>query len=447
VRPDRYRLLIEGRGVPETFRALDVPAAGLDAGTVRIDFPSVAATGRIEGRVWHPKDKGGEPWSFAKGYVGEFVFEGVDDVDSRSIVFQADENGRFAVDHVPVGLTIVGFPNQVFDFVTSYAWEALVVEGQTTVVHAFDPEEPRRFTLAFDIGDGSKAQYESGTGLGAARKVDNVTITSRFFAEMEKKDVTPHEPTFRVWLRPLSKDPLSFEQPDLHELDAQRRVVLPDVGPGNYRLYIYDWLGMRGLDSGPLFERDVVVPPGGRGEVHIPLGAGCITGIVHPPAGSYRRTVEVTAVAKGNHSPSRRTRCDGEGNFCVRYLSPGTYSLFVNDAASGFCRVDDVTVPAGVVDIGERALSAGAKVTGTIHFPRLSRVPDEVVAVGPLGVSVRREFERYSACDRIDLSGLWPGHWVISARIRDEVLATGELEIEGTGVYQATLTVRSGMEP
>ncbi len=63
--------------------------------------------------------------------------------------------------------------------IDSYTWSALVVEGKTTIVRAFDPEGRREFTLAFAIGDGSKAQYESGTGLGASRKVDNVTVRPR----------------------------------------------------------------------------------------------------------------------------------------------------------------------------------------------------------------------------------------------------------------------------
>ncbi len=265
VRPDRYRLIIEGRGIPETVLALDVPGGGLDVGIVRIDVPTTM--GRVEGRVWYPKSRGGGVWAFADGYVGGFRFKGLGEDDSRSIAFQADENGHFAVDRVPGGMTTVGFPFQFFDVIDSYRWSALVVEGQTTEVGAFDPEGHREFTLAFAIGDGSKAQYQSGTGLGASRKVDNVTVSTDMASLLEKKvAVTPREPMFRVELVPVSKDPLSFAEPDWEDLDAQRKIVLPDVGPGTYRLRVYDWLGVRDLDGGPLFDRDVVVPPGGRGE-------------------------------------------------------------------------------------------------------------------------------------------------------------------------------------
>ena len=420
-------------------------------GIVRIDVPTTM--GRVEGRVWYPKSRGGGVWAFADGYVGGFRFKGLGEDDSRSIAFQADENGHFAVDRVPVGMTTVGFPFQFFDVIDSYRWSALVVEGQTTEVGAFDPEGHREFTLAFAIGDGSKAQYQSGTGLGASRKVDNVTVSTDMASLLEKKvAVTPREPMFRVELVPVSKDPLSFAEPDWEDLDAQRKIVLPDVGPGTYRLRVYDWLGVRDLDGGPLFDRDVVVPPGGRGEARIAPGAGCITGKIPPPkANALRftldRPVEVTAMAKGSRTPSRRTRCDDDGNFCVRYLSPGTYSLFINDPEWGFCRVDAVEMSAGVVDIGERTLSAGARVSGKIEFPRPSRVPDAVVAVGPSGVSVRRAFAVYSSFDQVELAGLWPGRWTVSARNGDEVLATAALDIEGTGTSHLTLTVGGGQGP
>jgi hypothetical protein len=191
----------------------------------------------------------------------------------------------------------------------------------------------------------------------------------------------------------------------------------------------------------------VVVPPGGRGEVRIALGAGCITGKIPALEENFERPVEVTAVPKENHTPPRRARCDDDGNFCVRYLSPSTYSLFIHDPHAGFCRLDDVKVPAGVVDVGERMISAGATIRGAIHFARPSRVPDEVVAVGPLGASVRLAFLVYSSFDKFDLVGLWPGHWTVSARSGDEVLATGEVDVKGTGTFPVTLTVGGYQKP
>jgi hypothetical protein len=439
IRPDRYQLTIEGRGFPRRALAIDVPAAGLDVGTVRIDVPTTER-GRIEGRVWRPKSEKGGVWAFADGYVGGFVFQGIG-IEDGGIEFQADEDGRFKVEGVPIGLTKVGFPYQVVDVINSYRWSALVVEGQTTIVRAFEPEGRRELTLEFAIGDGSKAQYESGTGPGAGRKVDNVTVSSRLFAVGEEKAVTPRKPMFRVELTPLSKGPLSFASQDLEELDDQRNVVLLDVGPGKYRLRLSDWQGSRGLESGPLFDREVIAPLDGGGKVRVELGAGCITGNIRAPKNVFVRHVEATAVLNGSRTPARRAHCDFDGNFCVRYLSPGTYSLFFHDPESGYCRVDHVTVPAGVVDIGERSLSSGARLGGAIRFARPSRVPDKIVAVGPLGVSVCRAFKDDSSFDRFELAGLWPGHWIVSARSSDEILATGELDVVGSGPFDVTLTV------
>jgi hypothetical protein len=117
VRPDRYRLIIEGHRRPKTVLALDVPDAELNVGTVRIDIPTT--TGFIDGRVWHPKSAGGGVWAFAKGYVGGFRFGGLVDDDTESIGFLADENGRFKVPGVVTGLTRVGFPFQVADVINS----------------------------------------------------------------------------------------------------------------------------------------------------------------------------------------------------------------------------------------------------------------------------------------------------------------------------------------
>jgi hypothetical protein len=455
VRPDRYRLVLEGEGVPDTTRAIDVPTTGLDLGTVRLDAPASPTTGRIEGRVWYPKgrdmDRREGPWAFADGHVDGFRERGPG--GGPGIEFQADENGRFHVDGVPAGRTTVRFPYQVFDVIRSYDWEVQVVAGRTTQVRAFEPGDPRRFTLKFIFGDGSKAQYQSGTGLGAARQVENVTLGERLRAMFVEKPMPakPRPPTFLVDLEPLSRGPLAFARPEPFEIGDRPEDVLPDVSPGTYRLRVRDWyrdpFGLSGPDGELLFDQEVVVPPGGAGEVRLALGAGCITGKVHAPEDNDQWPVGVTAVIKGGSTSARRAWCDFRGNFCDRFLSPGTYTVFVNDPAAGYCRVDDVVVGAGVVDVGERALTPGATVRGEVRFPRPSPVPDEVVAEGPSGVTVRRKFAVDESFDRVDLRGLWPGHWTITARSHDHVIARGEVEIIGTGTQEITLTAGGDREP
>ena len=57
------------------------------------------------------------------------------------------------------------------------------------------------------------------------------------------------------------------------------------------------------------------------------------------------------------------------------------------------------------------------------------------------GVSVRRAFKDDSSFDRFELAGLWPGHWTVSGRSGDEVLATALVEVKGTGTFYTSLTV------
>jgi hypothetical protein len=103
-----------------------------------------------------------------------------------------------------------------------------------------------------------------------------------------------------------------------------------------------------------------------------------------------------------------------------------------------------VEVASGVVDVGERTLSPGATVNGAIHFARPSRLPDAIVATGPSGVSVRQEVPIYSSFDRVELAGLWPRRWTISARNGDEVLATRDVDVKATGTVHVTLTTAVG---
>jgi hypothetical protein len=402
--------------------------AGLDAGVIRLAVS--AGTGRVKGRVWHPKSAGGGIWAFAKGNIRESRFDGIFD-DQLGIAFCADENGRFEIDGVPTGRVTVTFPYEVFDVRREYTWSALVLEGQATLIRPFDPEGRREFTLEFapELKDPFKPAHGNN-------------------------GVAPRETMFWVELTPLSKGRLSFSSPDWVTPDAQHKIVLPDVGPGRYRLSVYDWLGSPefgwrafrlggGIDSEPLFDQEVTVPAGGGGQVRIALCPGSITGKVPALKAPSERLVEVTAVAKGGLMPSQRTRCDFEGNFCVRYLSPGTYSLFIHDTISGFCRVDDVEVPAGEVHVGERVLSGGATVITTLHFVGPTRVPDELVAVGPLGVRVRHVFPVWSSFDRVELAGFWPGLWTLSARCDGEVLATGQVDVKEAGTVQVSLTAGS----
>jgi hypothetical protein len=420
VQPDRYTLRLSGPGVTPRTMAIDVSAEGLDLGRVRL-----AGRGRIEGRVFRSEKNGGGPWPFAFGWARR-PGSPIDEI----ISFVADEDGRFSVDGMYAGLVKVGFPYAVFDVLLSDAWAVQVVEGQTSKVHLLDPENSRPLPIAFQIGDGSRAQYESGTGLGARRKVDNVTTRA---------------PIFRVDLLPRSRQPLAFVDPEWEELDLRGRIVLSDVGPGAYRLRVIDWLGLTDFEEGTLFQRDITIPAD-TSSIKVSLGGGSVTGRFSavsgadrgsvpgqfPVAGADRGQVEVIAVPRGANGPVRRTRCDAEGHFCVRYLDPGDYTLFAHDPKAGWARVENVSVASNVTDIGERHLAPGGTIRGTISFGRPCAVPDAVVATGPSGVSLTIPFTVYSSFDRFELGGLWPGSWTIKVLGGGELLGIARTQIAGT---------------
>ena len=325
VRPDRYTMHFSGPGATPLAIAVDVPPADLDVGQIRL-----AGRGRIEGRVFRSPEHGGGVWSFADGYVR---FPGRS--SAENITMLSDEDGRFSVDGVFVGLVKIGFPYMIFDVVYADEWAVQVVEGQTTRVDLLDPDGQRALAIKFHIGDGSLAQYKSGTGSGADRKVDNVTKRSAGFGGDEGE---PFMPRFRVDLIPRSRAPLSFVDPEWAELDPFKRVGLSDVSPGSYRLRVMDWLGSRDFDEGILHEQEITMPNGGV-PITVSLGGGCITGrfsggveLLNPP--------QVIAVPRGGRSAAAgRTRCDGDWNFCVRYLESQTYTLFAHDARNGWSRV------------------------------------------------------------------------------------------------------------
>jgi hypothetical protein len=461
VRPDRYRLIVKSDGITKAVFALDVPDAGIDLGAVPVDITT--ATGRVEGRVRRPQSLGGGVWANAKGYVepaqvgGDY---GIDPHGDRfpltqdTVEFQADRNGRFRLEGIPVGLVTVAFSYQLYDMIRDYKFSAIVVDGQTTVVHAFDPEFRQDYTLAFAIGDGSNAQYESGTGQSISRATTNAKVESQSSA-LRSGNASIREPVFGAVLIPLSKGPISFGQPDWLRPDADRKVVLNDVSPGRYRLLVYDWLADRGpdwwhdpgwnvLDNERLFDREVLVTPGGHDHVKIVLGAGSISGRIDVPptelsAWPWEQLVAVARRAGGQFG---RAELQYNGSFCIRYLTPGTYSLFIHGPKSGYCRIDNLNLPAGTVDVGEQRLTTGATVISAVHFPRLARLPTELVATDPAGVSLRHVFKVFSSFDRVELGGVWPGRWALSVLSHGEVLATSTVDVGASGTYLAELVTK-----
>lgn len=439
VRPDRYLLDLDGPTITPARLALDVPPEGLDLGAIRLD-----GRGRVAGRVFLPEDNvdAEKPWDFAPGIV-LWPASGW----RREIEFRAGEDGRFDVEGVPAGMVRVGFQYQIFDVIHSHVWAARVVEGRTTEVHAFEPGRSRPLAIRFDVGDGTDAQSLAGSGRDAKRLVDNITRKPSYFlddAEKAAKTVATRPPLFFPELQAHSREPLSFSEPDWAEPDARRQIVLPDVAPGAYRLRVLDWLGSADLTDGLLLDEDITVAP--DKPIRIPLGAGCITGKC-PKNDDYHRPVVVVATPRGGKGPSRRSRCDGDGNFCVRYLAPGRYTLRALDPALGWARVDDVAVGVGATDVGELRMQSGGTLAASIAFRRPGPVPDEVVATDAAGIALTARFEVYSSFDRVTFRGLWPGRWAVAFRSGGEAVASGVVTLAGAETARLELATEAGVGP
>jgi hypothetical protein len=282
-----------------------------------------------------------------------------------------------------------------------------VLEGQTTEVRFFEPAATWDFRCHFVMGDGSRSQFLSATGMGATRKVRNVTTRA---------------PLFRVQLVPKEARPASFSTPDWEELDNQNQIVVRDVHPGKYRVVIDDWLMSRGFVE-PLSERDLEITPH-HSALTVPLGAGSITGAVQWSK-QYRHMIHVIGVGKRSRAV-RHARCDDKGNFCVRYLPPDDYVLFAHDDDAGWCRLGEASVANNTSDIGIHKLAPGAAITGRLPLHLATDRSVSIVAIDLHGIAIESPNRDVDGPPRtgFTISGLWPGKWLVMLKKNDQVLAT-----------------------
>ena len=153
IRPDRYKLDLEGPSVTSRLLVFDVPATGLDLGEVR-----VAGRGRIQGRAFRSKERGGGVLQYADGRA-------LQEHPSLGFVkreFTTDEDGQFSVGGLPVGIVYVGFPHFEGGDESSDDWVAQVCEDQTTEVRYFDPVGSRPLPVEFRVGDGYQHSVRVG---------------------------------------------------------------------------------------------------------------------------------------------------------------------------------------------------------------------------------------------------------------------------------------------
>jgi hypothetical protein len=428
VRPDRYTLLLKGPGVTSKMLALDVAPDGLDIGLVRL-----AGRGRIHGRVeW---EFGGGPRSLAIGKVVSAPAGFVSRDYKEEIDFMSDDKGEFSVGGVPVGLVGVGFPVFGADTVYTKTQEVAVCEGQVTEMRIFGPVGSHPLTVEVCIGDGSGAQFRSGSGLGDKLEQANIP-------QPVPGAEAALEPQFRVQVVPRLGKAIASVQSEWVRIDAKAPVVLADVSPGAYRLQVIQGIGLNTSADELLFEQDITVPTKALA-YQVSLGGGSIKGRFLQD-GDAASEAEVIAMARGGQGLARRTRCDDTGTYCMRFLRPGAYTLYGYHSEGGWCRVDNVNVASNVTDAGEHRLARGGTVRGSISFRGPCPVPDRIVATGPSQVSLWFPILSLSKLDQFELNNLWPGRWTISVRAGDEVLATANTEIRGTGT--ANLELQAELE-
>jgi hypothetical protein len=427
VGPGTYVLGIAGPAISPISTAILVTGSDLDAGSF-----ALRGHGSIAGIVYQDKmicegdkcrlDEKRGPWPFAEGHISFQDSAGRSNSEDfrhlKPIPFKADEGGRFCVDGVPVGMVSVEIPHHITaDIIGAHVRRAMVLEGKKTDVRFFDTSGQWEAVCQFQVGDGSTAQFSSGTGLGARRKVENVTT---------------RPPMFEVQLHPIGEIPASFEAHDGTEPGARRQILLRDVHPGKYRLTVNDWLMSSGL-YGSLYEAAVEAKEG-KTVWPIPLGAGCITGVVQWSK-PYRYMVHVIAVGK-RAGTVRNAYCDNQGNFCVRYLPEDDYMLRAHDDQAGWCAMPGVTVRNNITDIGTHKLAAGGTISGKMP-PRLQGdATVTVVATESHGIAIEAP---EALGDSFTISNLWPDKWTVALKRGSETLGKQAVNLQRTETVTAEL--------
>jgi hypothetical protein len=353
---------------------------------------------------------------------------------SEPIRFRTDKQGRFRVDNVPAGRVLLSFGSVRYSGRHRIAY---VREGQSTEVRLLDPSAAWNMTCQFVIGDGSPAQYLSGTGTGAKRKV---------------KFETTELPRLRIGLEPIGNEPVSFDPPDLNELGYRRRIVLHDVHPGKYHVAIavgwhgapFGWYGEPAQNVDPLNRELVPVEIAaaryrgivaqlnvdfepGQAAFRIPLGAGCITGCITSAARG-----QVIAIGKKSHTFRDDGWCDDDGNFCLRYLIPDEYVLFARDhRGGGWCRLGQVSVANHISDVGTHQLTPGGTILCQLPASASSDPLAIVKATDSQGFVIE-EPQHDDRSARLWIPSLWPGNWTVTLSRCDQEIALKAVVLRGT---------------
>jgi hypothetical protein len=432
--PGDYLLLIAGPAISPIGVAVNVSSKDVNLGEFR-----PAGTGSICGVFYMParnsergKCRPGEkrsPGQFVAGHVylprtsSGPAAEALSCLDS--IAFRTDEQGRFHVGGVPIGVVGVEVPYSISgDFASAYTRRAVVVEGKTTEVRFFDPSGDWDVNCKPRIGDGSLAQRLTGTGEAAKRRVEDVTTRPpRLVATLELRGHVPGLFGDSLWT----------------EMKGDERILVADVPPGKYHLVVEDWQGegSRAVVPGIVYEQDVETVNGGT-TLTVPLGAGSITGGVRWSK-PYRCPIHVIALGKKTVA-IRHAYCDEEGNFCVRYLPADDYTLVAHDHGAGWCKLAETAVKDNTTDIGMHLLAPGGAIIATLPARWAADQSVAVTAVDSQGILIEHPVGDESEGKTVAYSNLWPGKWTVRLTKDDRVIVEKAVALRGTETIICDLT-------
>lgn len=409
VRPDNYTLDVDGSRVASQPTVLAVDEAG--PLSLRVDL---APLGQVEGHIQKPPRIGSGP---AASCRGEIVWSNGE--IENVVPFKTDKDGHFQVANIPSGRIRVRIRYCISnDICVLLSRQVQVQPSATTEVQlAFGSNSRWDVPVDLTIGDGTEAQFQTGAGLGAARKVKNVTtLTPGFNFEFE-----PAPGQSVSW--PSAWEWESIESSELN------RVTIHDVHPGRYRLRVGCWMGSRGFHS--LLHTLNVETHEGMEPIQVSLGGGSITGRILSPEDAHR-VIRVVAARVDGDVDQRTAYSDHDGNFCIQYLAPGRYVLYAHDHRAGWKRLGVRLVNNDTSDVGEHSLDPGATIEVRVRLQGESDVPDAILATDQNGITIEATDPEILSGQDYRIDNLWPSEWEVSLRSGDRSLATKRLVLLNT---------------
>jgi hypothetical protein len=398
LRAGNYELKITCKGATPLFRPFVIGNEDLALGDLRLE-----GTGSISGMVNEPHDEG-TPWRFANGEIYIAAFGGLS--GKPYLTFKTDASGRFRVDGVPIGMVTVRFSyNLSADVIGGMIREARIVEGKDTEVR-FEGNggawaQPLR--LLFD-GNEAIPAYKG------IRKVSNVTDRAPMFLF----EVTPPD-TWRV----------SGMRSSEWSADENSGPVIADLSPGRWRIRVFDWIGSRGFTDG--LRAEAVAEVGEKREpITFELGGKTLSGKLTATR-ETQRMVQVIALGKSSGRVFL-SRCDGEGDFVIRYLPQDEYLVHAHDDKGGWCDLGAFRLDKPIVDCGVHALQDGGHAEGDLAPSLLAQLEAiHISAQFPDGIEI--------PVDEVEKDGsyrfghLRPGKWTVIMRVDEKEIARHPMEI------------------